>query len=1037
MSTPARCSPGRWGRDSAYTVTGDTVNTAHRLVSVAEPGEVLVAERTVAATSLGIDYEERDIFQLRGKQQPVRAWAAVGARPGGASRSARRSSPLVGRRRELRELRGMVERSVQQRRPAVVTVTGEPGVGKTRLALELARGWSGPSGGRLLWATCPAYGAANGLAPVAELVRAAAGIDANDVPGAQAEQLERAVAAFEPRKGEADLLVSRVSRLLGIDEGPSRFPTAGNARGRVVDQLLWGANQVLAATAVQQPTLVVIDDVQWADDAVLRFLAQLPGALREVPLVVVALAREDLLERRPGLVTAGPGLGSLTVSPLEPDHVRELVGRLLASVSVASDGGPDSTSTPADLPQLGPATESRLLEAAGGNPFLVEQLVGYLIDIGALADVDGSWRVTADLREIGLPDGVRSLLGARLDALPVEERDFLTDAAVVGRSFWIEAVTQLRPDADADALIDRLLAKGLLARQPDQSPLGELSFAHALTREVAYAAVALGERAHKHAKVAAWLEGRIEPDESGPALGVLAHHYERAVMLNRSLEHTDPGLAGAAFAALVRAAEQAEGFGALREAEEWYRRAHQLGTLDRERSARAVLGLGRVLTELRQLEAAAGAFEEAAAIAQGAGGAEAHLELVADATAHLGAVARLEGQGDQAREHFERALETWRSLGDLAGEADTVRLQGSSELTVGRVRAALPRLLRAADLERAAGTGPRGTTLQNLGWCEFHVGAVADSQRHLWDAAQLLSEEGSPIEAAWCVGILGYSFLIIGQISQARSVAENLLEQARIQSDPWSVGRCRLLLAACLVAQAELTEAERLLAAAGRPLSDRDTLWEQAMLRLVAGRIARSRGDLVHARRSLQEGLETSEGTSYVGAEARLLIELAGLEFEAGNLEVAEDRARATLALVRAGLGDDDSQLRARIVLARLAMRRDDLDEAQLQLEDVVAAGAGGPITDTWRVANAELARLFTAAGDLAGAAEAVERAERDGVETVRVLFQVVIARAALLAAQGAPAAAEAQLAEVLDRHREGPVVQRQQARLLLDSLAG
>ncbi len=1020
---------GPVGPGGAYTVTGDTVNTAHRLVSVAQPGEVLVAERTWAATSLGVDYERRDTFHLRGKQQAVRAWAAVRARPGGASRSAQSKAPLVGREPELNELRRMVGRSVERRRPVVVTVTGEPGVGKTRLAQELSQEWAGAQRGGVLWATCPAYGAANGLAPVADLVRAAAGIESTDTPAVQLEALRQLITGFEPRPAEADLLTSRVSRLLGLDEGPSRFPDPGWVRGRVVDQLLWGANQVLAGVADQHPTLLVLDDVQWADDGVLRFLAQLPDSVRDVPLAAVALAREDLLERRPSLVTAGPGLASVALAPLEAGDSRQLIGHLLASS--ATQPSDRDTRSDSSLPRLGPEAEPRLLQAAGGNPFLVEQLVGYLIDSGALVERNGAWQVTSEFGQIGLPDGVRSLLGARLDALPAPEREFLTDAAVVGRTFWLEAVAQLRPDADAGQVVPALLAKGLLAQQPEPSPVGELAFAHALTREVAYAAVPLGERAQKHARVAAWLQSRIGPDEVGPTVGLLAHHYERAVMLNRSLEHTDPGLAGAAFAALVRAAERAEGYGTLREAEEWYRRAHQLGTLDLRAGARAVLGLGRVLTELRQLEAAAAAFEEAVASAEG------HPELVAEATAHLGVVARLEGHGDRAREQFDRALEGWRALGDLAGEAETVRLQGWSELTVGRVRAALPRLLRAADLERAAGTGPRGTTLQSLGWCEFHVGAVADAQHHLWEAVGLLSEEGSPIEAAWSVGILGFTFLIVGQLSQARSIVENLLEQARLQSDPWAVARCRLLLAACLVAQAQLTEAEQLVTAAGRPLSDKDTLWEQAMLHLIQGRIARSRGQLDQARRRLQRGLETSRGTSYVGAEARLLIELAGVELEAGNPDVAEDRARATLAVVRAGLGDDDSQLRARIVLARLAKRRGDPGEAELQLEDVIAAGTGkrGPITDTWRVANAELALLLVESGELGRAAEVVDAAERDGVETVRVLLQVVVARATLLAAQGRNAEAVTRLSKALDRFPEAPVGQAQPARALRDQL--
>ncbi len=1033
---------GPVGPGGAYTVTGDTVNTAHRLVSVARPGEVLVAEKTWAATGSAVEYEERGTFELRGKQQPVRAWAALRPAPAGDRRAARPNSPLVGREADLAELTTLVDRALTRRRPLVVTVTGEAGVGKTRLAQELVRHLAG-EGTPALWATCPAYGAANGLAPVADLVRGAIGVDTAEPAAEQVRRIAAAASRIEPRRGEAELLVSRLGRLLGVDEGPSRFPDPGSVRGRVVDQLLWGAHQLLLGLGSDGPRVLVLDDVQWADDAVLRFLAQLPGALDGTPVVAVALAREDLLERRPSLVTAGPGTASLALAPLDADQSRRLIGQLLVSVSAqtpgpGTTGGPVEAPSPEgsaghealdDLPRLGVDVEPRILGAAGGNPFLVEQLVGYLIDTGTLVEVDGRWQVDAGPDELGVPDGVRSLLGARLDALPSDERELLLDAAVVGRSFSLEVVDQLRTADDSAELVDRLVAKGLLTRQPDRGGLEDVAFAHALTRDVAYAAVPLGQRAHKHAQVAAWLQGRLDGDDGGAVVGSLAHHYERAVMLGRSLEHTDPGLAEAAFDALVRAAQRAESYGALREAEEWYRRAHQLGSHDTAAATRAVLGLGRVLTELRQLEAAAGAFEEAEAMADGRQEGDSHPELAAEAVAHLGAVARLEGDGDRARDLFERALEDWRRMGDLSGEADTVRLQGWSDMTVGRVRAALPRLLRAADLERAAGVGPRGTTLQSLGWCEFQVGAVAEAQEHLWLAMESLGQEGSPIEAAWCMGILGFSFLVIGQLAQARSVAENLLELARIQSDPWTVGRCRLLLAACLVAQAEVGEAERLISKAERPLSDREMLWEQSMLHLIDGRIARTKGDVERARRALQRGLETSRGTSYVGAEARLLIELAGLELECGNLDEAEDRARATLAVVRAGLGDDDSQLRARVVLARVAHQRGDTDQAELQLQDVVATGAGrGPITDTWRVANAELAQVLVETGQLDRARQAVERAADGGVETVRVALQVAVAHAGLLAAEGRVDEALAELDRVLERHPLGPVFQRRMA---------
>lgn len=1036
---------GSVGPGRAYTVTGDTVNTAHRLVSAAQPGEVLVGERTWALTATAVEYEDRPPYALRGKQDPVRAWAARRARHRPEHRVARGPlTALIGRTEEMAELRGGVEVAFSQRQPTVITVFGEPGVGKTRLALELVEErWARRGQIRAVWTACPPYGSASGLTPIAEVVRSMLEVGSAQGRGEQVERVERAVRALgRTTDADPDLLSSRVTQLLGLHDLPGRSADAdsGPTRARMVDELLWAAHRVLAASSATQPLLVVFDDVQWADDAVLQFLDRVPAAVTDAGLCLVALAREELVERHPELITGGPGLRSLALQGLRRDDTIKLLDELLRAA------GPEPEPERTTRSGLDARAESRIIDAAGGNPLLLEQLVRYLVETGALARRHDRWSLAGDFQAVGLPDEVRSLIGARLDALPSEEREFLLDAAIIGRSFWVEAVAALGPHRDPQRWVDALVERGLLAYQQDQAAVGELSFRHALTRDVAYAAVPLAERARKHARVATWLRDRLGGDRAGPGLGLLAHHYERAVMLNRSLEHTDPGLAGAAFTALVRAAHQAERHDALREADEWYRRARQLGSVDRSAALEAVLAHGQVLTELRQLDAAAAAFEEV----ERDGGPDL-TPSVCTALARRGAVARLAGDGVRARESFERALAGFRAAGDRAGEADTVRLQGWSELTVGRVRAALPRLLRAADLERSLGGRARGETLQNLGWCEFQVGSAIDAQRHLWEAGEQLVGAGQLGQAGWCFGILGFTFLHTGRIGQARDIADNLLQLSRAQGDPWAEGRCKLLLAASLVALAELDEAEPLAAEAERTFDSPDTQWERAMVLLVQGRIARARRDLDQGRRLLREGLETSRRATYVGAEARLLVELAGVELDAGDIDAAEHRARSTVSLVRAGLGDDDSQWRAQVILARLARRRGDLAQAQLLLEDVMAYGAlndgdgagteplvAKPIepTDTWRAGCAELATLLVELGDIESA-DGVARAAATGVtETARVLAQVALAQSCVLAAQGRTEEARLVLDSLLHRFEGSPLRQVAEAQARRDALA-
>ncbi len=978
---------GTVGPALGSTVTGDAVNTAHRLAAEAQPGEVLVGDRTRSATAEAVDYELRGDLDLKGKADPVRAWVAAGAR----ARPSHRGPdgmvvPLVGRAREVAELRASVTATMADGRVEVLTLVGEAGVGKTRLAMELAVVLAAkPAIAQVLWVSCPPYGPGGDLTPLADLVRAGLGVASSADRTAQEALLADRVRAVAASTGtDAGLLRNRLSLLLGIGGGTSRpvEAEAGPTRAGVTDQQLGAVRTVLAHLASVRPLLVVIDDVHWAGPALLRFLAQLPDQLAGHPIVVLALARDDLLERQAIVTGAGPGRSTRNLDPLPAPAAAELVLALLAGHQRSA--GPT---------RIGPAGLDRLVDAAGGNPLLLDQLVRYLVESGALIEDGGRWQWTTDAEgnEASLPDGVRSLIGARLDGLPIDERLVLSYAAVFGRRFWRDALVELSRVKDIDLLLARLAERGLTQAIDDEG-YGDHAFRHVLTRDVAYASLPIGDRAARHARVAGWLERRFESVDEAAPISQLAHHYERAVVLARSVDHTDPGLAGAAFDALLRAARDEHRREGLRRADHWYRRARDLGSLDPDRMIEAVAEHGQVLLELRQLDDAQAAFEE---LQRRAGSRRP--ACAADAIGHLGAVARLQGDVDLARDRFETAADKWRSLGDLQGQIDVLRLQGWSEISAGRARAALPRLERAVALEALLDEPARpGETLRYLGWCEFLAGELAPAQQHLWAAMSYSSDAEDMGSVGWCFGLLAQILLVSGQATRALEVARNLRVVAGRNSDPWAEWSCAMLEASALLTLGHPDEATDLAVEAEHRFEEIGERWGLALARVVRGRAARVAGDLDTARVVLRQALGSSRSLAYVGEEARLLAELARVELAAGDLAEAERQGRGALALVRAGIGDHESGLNALVVLASIERERGAHEVAELLLEEAAADRAPEDRTDGWRRAAVALAELRLGAGDLDGARGLVERCEQPPTEAPRLVEAIARVRSEL-----------------------------------------
>jgi tetratricopeptide (TPR) repeat protein len=466
------------GRD--FLVTGETVTLAARLQQAAEPGEILVGERTFRALEPIIRTARPRSLRVKGRSGPVTAYAVEGIAPAAAYRRRRRAQgPFVGREDELTLLRSLVDRAVTHSRAHLVTVMGEPGIGKTRLAeelvIELQRTEEPP---RVWVGRCRPYGESGPYAPLRDvLVRSVAGRP-QDPPDELRDRIAGHLVAV--LGDEADETIAEVLRTLDLE------PEAGPARARAEDEDggrvrrdAW--REVLLGLARDQPTLLVLEDAHWAEPALLDLLEALVAGTARVPLVVLCLAREELLETRPAW---GAGVRNSTVVTL--DALSDEEARRLALALTHGAAPPDA-----------------VIARAGGNPFFLEEVLAI-----------------AGERVAGvIPETVQGVIAARLDLLPTEEKRLLQRASVIGRDFTAEALDAVSVESVPVRLLHRLGEREFLV------PRGPTySFKHTLTRDVAYESVPRTERARLHLRLARWLEG--QPDSSRQ---VVANHYATAV----------------------------------------------------------------------------------------------------------------------------------------------------------------------------------------------------------------------------------------------------------------------------------------------------------------------------------------------------------------------------------------------------------------------------------------------------------------------------------------------------------------------------
>jgi len=619
------------GRGEALAM-GDVVNTASRLQSTAPTGRVVVGRETYRATRQSIRYESSPAIDAKGKAEPVEAWLAVEPSRAPAERPLA-STALVGRDHELELMASVWTRAVSERRPHLVTVVGPPGIGKTRLCHEAASIISA-EGGRVLRGRCLPYGEQAGYQAFSFLVRDACGIVASDPTAVAREKLERTVHDVVPEP-EAPETARFLALLLGL--APHDEVDTGGL-------LFYAARRFLESFGLAGATMLVFEDLHWAQASEIELLGYLAKHLRDSPLVLVAIARPEMLDAHSAW---GSGLAAQTTIPLDPLEAAD--ASLLAERIVR-----EATERSFDV--------ARLVEAAGGNPLFLEELAASVVELGDSDD---------------LPVTVREAIAARIDAMPQEVRTALLSAAVVGKTFWRGALQSVGGIEDVDEALSVLESRDFVRRDPSSQLTGDaqFTFRHILIREVAYATVPRATRRERHAAVARYIEETLGASAE-TASSILAYHWSEGGEPDRAIPY------------LLAAANVAQRGWAKGAAIELYDRALELAS-DDDLRRRLRLQRGIALVELQDHERAREEIVELLPELEGAEKLEALL--------FLGHATIWTERDAETLATAEQALALAKELGDEAAIAAALALESEGLAMRGA----------EDDLERALELGDR------------------------------------------------------------------------------------------------------------------------------------------------------------------------------------------------------------------------------------------------------------------------------------------------------------------------------------------
>ncbi|HWO69326.1 MAG TPA: adenylate/guanylate cyclase domain-containing protein [Actinomycetota bacterium] len=897
-------------------VTGDAVNVAARLEQAAAPGEILIGEATHRLVRDAVVAEPVEPLALRGKSGSVAAFRLVEVHPTAPGVARRLDSPLVGRERELGLLRQAFDRAVSERACHLFTVLGPAGVGKSRLVEEFLAGLPGP---RVLRGRCLAYGEGITFFPVVEVLKQATGALDFEDPAV----VERKVCEVVAGEEHGEVVCARLGHLLGLEEGEA-----------VPDETFWAIRRFLETLARERPLVVVFDDVQWGEATFLDLVEHVADWTRDAPILLVCLARPELLDVRTGWGGGKLNATSILLEPLPEDQCERLVANLLGAEEVAQE------------------IRDRVLASAEGNPLFVEQMVQVLIDDGLLAREDGRWVPTGDLSSVPVPPTIQALLAARLDRLSAEERAVIQRASVAGKVFFRGAVAAMSPEPDRAAVGAHLLAlvrKELV--RPDRSTLpGEdaFRFRHLLIRDAAYESIPKELRAELHERFAGWL-GDVAGERLEEQEEILAYHLEQAYRYREELGPVDErtrGLGRRAARHLAATAHRASARGDVAATANLFSRA--VGLLPAGDPERLSL-----LPEVGHALAEAGRYEEARRLLT-----EAIEAAGATGDALMGARARVadvlvrvfadpEGTGAEAEEASSEVIPTFEAAGDHLWLSRAHRLRSTGPWMFARYAEMLVGVERAAEHARLA--GDRGELRVAFGLLSV---ALIFGPTPVDEAILRLEEIGREAFGLRSGSSPGSDIplAMLGRFDEARRANEEwraLFEE--LGRPQWLTDFARGMVE---LITGDAREAERFLR---RGRDELLRMGEKSVLSTLSALLSRA----LCLQGRFDEALPFIEES----------VELAPSEDAASQMYWRTSKAMVQAS--RGDLGEAERLAREAVAIGRTTDAINDLADALADLAGIVAArGRGGEAADLLR----EAVELFERKGNVVSAGRARER---------------------------------------------------------------
>jgi class 3 adenylate cyclase/tetratricopeptide (TPR) repeat protein len=900
--------------------SGDVVNTAARLQSAAPANGIIVDETTFRATGQAISYADHDPVDAKGKAAPVPVWEVVDARSrfGVDVGRAGGGALLVGREHELDLLRSALERARREESPQLITLVGVPGIGKSRLVAELFSTID-VMPELIYWrqGRCLPYGEGVTYWALSEMVKAHAGILETDVEE-EAKQKLAGVVGEVVEAADAKWVEGHLRPLVG----PAEESQAGGDR-QAEAFAAW--RRFFEALAERNPLILVFEDLHWADDSLLDFIDHLVDWAAGVPLLVVCTARPELLARRSGWGGGKPNAATISLSPLSAEETARLVHALLERAVL-----------PAEV-------QATLIERAGGNPLYAEEFAR-MVELGP-----------GDGTEIRLPESVQGIIAARLDAVPVQEKLLLQDAAVVGKVFWLGAVERIgRLDrTDAEQALHSLERKEFVRRER-RSSVGDESqylFRHLLVRDVAYSQIPRAARAEKHRGAAEWIESLGRPDDHAE---MLAHHYLTALELNKAAGVGTDELAERARTRLHEAGGRALALSAFPAAMRFYAAALDLWPSDDPDRPHLLLRAGRVA--LRVGAEARPVLEEARDGLLAAGDPEAAAEAEELLSQHFW----LLGERDRSFEYLDRAValmhdqpSSFRKAHIMGNVSRFQMLAGDAEASIRVGREALSMLDELGGDDEG-----RAFLLNNIGSARVRAGDTGGLDD--LEESVAISDAINSAESARGHGNLSSILTDLGQLGRRGE----LLEKGVAAAERFGLSDDRLWLSAELLWQPYW---EGRWDEASRGLDDliaefeAISFWMEAPSRWLRARIRLARGDMKGAVEDIERGIERAR----LAKDPQLLWPALSL---GARIYAYSDAVRAN-GFASEVLADWKAQGYPLPVasewLAELAIALDVLGRS----EELVEAASRSSSTFPWLEAAAAYA-----AGDFAGAGDVYER---------------------------------------------------------------